>query len=427
MILMSIPAFAGVSITSPSNGATVSSPVHVVASASSDAGKSTSSMIVYIDNKNSYTAYSNHLDTSLAMAAGKHSILIKSWDAAGNIVQQTMSVTVGGTTSSGSSSTSSSNGFTVSSPLPGSSTGSPASFNATANSNTGFPISSVLLFVDNVEKFRTTSANLSTSQALGAGSHTVTLKAWDNSGKEYDYSYGITVGQDSSASTTQTAAGSTVYSSIESMGGWGNCDTCAGAGGSGPTAPHSLTQNQSSPSLDGHSAKFWLGGSTPYTDVLWWKQLIPETKAAFNSTLHHFVYDLYFMADNAAAAQSVEWDVNQFVGGRSYIFGSQCSYRAAGTWDVWDNVASKWVSTGIKCPSLASNTWNHVVLEFERTTDNKLHYISLTLNGTKKYLNWYYPSTATSWSGVTVNYQMDGDYKQTNYSTWVDKMTLTYW
>ena len=36
-------------------------------------------------------------------------------------------------------------------------------------------------------------------------------------------------------------------------------------------------------------------------------------------------------------------------------------------------------------------------------------------------------STATSWSGVTVNYQIDGDYKQTNYSTWVDKMTLNYW
>ncbi|MCU1306917.1 MAG: hypothetical protein JWN45_1612, partial [Acidobacteriaceae bacterium] len=27
----------------------------------------------------------------------------------------------------------------------------------------------------------------------------------------------------------------------------------------------------------------------------------------------------------------------------------------------------------------------------------------------------------------TVNYQMDGNYRQQNYSTWVDKMALSYW
>ena len=179
--------------------------------------------------------------------------------------------------------------------------------------------------------------------------------------------------------------------------------------------------------MDGKSAHYWIGGSTPYSDVLWYKKVLVENQVATNRTLHHFVYDLYFYTDNAAAAQSVEWDVNQFVDGRSYIFGSQCSYRAGNTWDVWDNVKSKWVSTGVSCGALQSNTWNHVILEFERTTDNKLHYIAMTLNGSKHYLNWYYPSTATTWSGVTVNYQMDGNYQQADYSTWVDKMKLTYW
>ena len=179
--------------------------------------------------------------------------------------------------------------------------------------------------------------------------------------------------------------------------------------------------------MDGASAHFWLGGSIPYSDVLWYKMVLNEGQAWINHAAHHFVYDLYFYTDNAAAAEGVEWDVNQFVDGRSYIFGSQCSYRSQDTWDVWDNVNSKWVSTGFSCGALQANTWNHVVLEFERTTDSKLHYISLTLNGNKHYLDWYYPSTGTGWSGVTVNYQMDGDFKQTNYSTWVDKMTLNYW
>jgi hypothetical protein len=221
------------------------------------------------------------------------------------------------------------------------------------------------------------------------------------------------------------SSGTTVE--LDQLSGWQSCDTCAGPGGAGPTAPHSLTQGVVSPSLDGASTQFWMGGSTPYSDVLWYKKVLVENQVATNHTVHHFIYDLYFYTDNAAAAQSVEWDVNQFVDGRSYIFGSQCSYRAGDTWDIWDNVHSKWVSTGVSCGALQSNTWNHVVLEFERTSDDQLHYIAMTLNGTRHYLNWYYPSTATTWSGVTVNYQMDGNFQQANYSTWVDKMILNYW
>ena len=67
------------------------------------------------------------------------------------------------------------------------------------------------------------------------------------------------------------------------------------------------------------------------------------------------------------------------------------------------------------------------MVEVERTSNNYLHYISLTMNGNKHYLNWYNSSTATSWKGVTVNYQLDGNYRQQNYSTWVDKMSLSYW
>ena len=188
-----------------------------------------------------------------------------------------------------------------------------------------------------------------------------------------------------------------------------------------------MTKGVVSPSLDGASTQFWLGGSTPYSDVLWHKTVLNESQVGTSRNVHNFVYDLYFYTDNGAAAQSIEWDVNQFLDGRSFIFGSQCSYRSKDTWDVWDNANSKWVSTGVSCGALQSNTWNHVVLEFERTTDNQLHYIAMTLNGTRHYLNWYYPSTATTWSGVTVNYQLDGNYQQANYSTWVDKMTLTYW
>ena len=177
--------------------------------------------------------------------------------------------------------------------------------------------------------------------------------------------------------------------------------------------------------MTGNASQYWIGGSTPYSDVLWWRALAPG--GDLNQNAHHFVYDLHYYLDNPNAAQAIEFDVDQYVDGRSLIFGSQCNYRGDDTWDVWDNVNSHWISTGVSCGNLQANTWVHVVLEVERTWDNRLHYVALTINDDKHYLDWYYDSTATKFSGIDVNFQLDGNYKQENYSAWVDNMTLSAW
>jgi len=406
-------SFAGVTITSPANGATVSSPVRVTASATADSGKSISSAIIYLDNVNVYSIYSNKVDTYVSMGTGTHTIQVKSWDNFGTIYQQSVIVNVVNSTSA----------ITLSAPLPGSTVGSPTRFVASAKSATAYPIASMMLYVDNVGVYTTYSSSMDTTQPLTAGTHNIIIKSWDNSGAIYQLPFTVNV----SGTTSAYPSNATVIANLDQVSGWESCDACAGAGGAGPTAPHSLTQGVVSPSMDGASARFWMGGTTPYSDVLWWKKLLTSTQITQNRALHHFVYDLYFYMDNPTVAQSLEWDVNQFVDGKSFIFGSQCSYRARSTWDIWDNVNSHWISTGVVCPIPQAYAWNHIVLEFERTSDDKLRYISMTMNGVKHYLNWYYAPTATTWSGVTVNYQMDGDYRQDNYSTWVDKMSLVYW
>ena len=209
------------------------------------------------------------------------------------------------------------------------------------------------------------------------------------------------------------------------MDSWQSCSVCAGSGGQGPSAGHGLTQHVNSPSLSGDAAQFWLGGSTPYSDVLWWRTLAGG--GDLNNNAHHFVYDLQIYLDNPGAPEAIEFDIDQYVQGRSLIFGSQCDYRGDGDWDVYDNQAHKWVSTGIGCPTPGANTWTHLVLEVERTNDNYLHYVSLTIDGDKHYLDWYYPSTSTSFSGIDVNFQLDGNFQQENYSAWVDNMRLSVW
>ena len=231
-----------------------------------------------------------------------------------------------------------------------------------------------------------------------------------------------TIGTASSVPSTAT-----VFHDIQAMDSWQSCAACAGINGSGPVAPYAMTQHVSSPSMTGNASQFWIGGSTPYSDVLWWRTLVGASDLTANQNAHHFVYDLYYYMDNPGAAQVIEFDIDQYVNGRSLIFGSQCDYRGDGNWDVWDNVNSHWISTGISCGTPVAYTWTHAVLEVERTPDNRLHYISLTLNGNKHYLDWYYDSTASNWNGIDINYQMDGNYQQENYSTWVDNMTLSIW
>ncbi|MCU1286160.1 MAG: hypothetical protein JWO13_2510 [Acidobacteriales bacterium] len=85
-------AAPSVIISQPANGATVSSSVRVVASASS--GLPTTGMWVYLDNVGVYSVYSGSLDTTLKLSAGKHTIQVKAWDSSGNITSSSVVITV---------------------------------------------------------------------------------------------------------------------------------------------------------------------------------------------------------------------------------------------------------------------------------------------------------------------------------------------
>ncbi len=225
----------------------------------------------------------------------------------------------------------------------------------------------------------------------------------------------------SPAPFTTTANGAILFSDIQKMPGWENCTVCAGAGGNGTSASFSMQQNVAQPSMDKLAAQFNLGGSTPYSDALWWKQL------GGNQFAHNFSYDLYFYIQNPGASQALEFDVNQSVDGRKYIFGTQCNLQGDHTWDVWDGPNGRWTSTNIPCATLPANTWNHLTLVFQRTPDNKAKFVSVTLNGVTKPINMAFDAIAGGFHEINVAFQMDGNFQQASYSVWLDKVSLTYW
>ena len=229
------------------------------------------------------------------------------------------------------------------------------------------------------------------------------------------------------------------FTSLQHSGGWGQYGQqwpsyvdCSPSPCDGIS--FSMTQGVSSPSLSGQATEYYVGGSVPFSDALWNNHLIgpgssqgmPDGNQTVVPSLHNFTYDVYFYGDNLGLSQALEFDINQFFGNMSFIFGHECRIATGNEWDVWDNQNARWTPTGIPChPN--SNGWNHLTIQVQRTSNNDLVYQSITLNGSTHTLNWTFPhGSSAGWYGLTINYQMDGNSKQDSYNVYLDNLTFTY-
>ncbi len=242
----------------------------------------------------------------------------------------------------------------------------------------------------------------------------------------------MTIGSISTSGTfanLQQQSGWTGYALLPPL--YNICSSCVP---SGPQTTWAVTKAVPSSALSGNSARMDIGGQTVYADVLWNNHLIgdfssrglPDPDHAIIPNVHNFTYDVYFYATDLSVSQALEFDINQFVNGQSFIWGHECRIAGGHEWDIWDNPGQKWIATGIACNPV-NNSWNHLVIQAQRTSDNRLLFKSISLNGQIATLNHYESPTPTTWYGITINYQQDGNYKQQPYSIWLDKLTFTYW
>ncbi len=350
-VLMSLPSFAGVWVSSPtsatvssSGSASSSSPVHFVATGNSPAcGKGVAAMGIYTaPGKLAYVVNGGNLDKSLSLAAGTYNVAVQEWDNCGMSSKAMVKVTVSGSSTGGS----------------------------------------------------------------GSGSGVTPM----------------------------------VVKNLQSQKGWSGfallppkfliCETCTSAG---PELKWGWTQQIGSPSLSGASTKSVYGGGTvQWGDVLWNNHLIGDFSSQdihdSDHTLvpqfHNFTYDVYFFVKNVEVSQALEFDINQFTLGKKFIWGHECRVAGGHQWDIWDNVNEHWLKTGVPCNPI-SNAWNHLTIQVQRTDDNKLVFKSVTLNGKTATLNHTEAPTTTSWHGITINYQIDGNRYGDPYTVYIDKLTFT--
>lgn len=416
-------AFAGVSVSVPANGSVVSSPVQYVASASSSCSKGISAMGIYTaPNQLVYTSQGTKLNTLLTLNPGVYNTVVEEWDNCGGASVTPVKITVG----SGSQ-------VTVSAPKANSTVSPTVQYVASASSACSKGVSAMGIYTAPGQlAYTSQGAQLNTTLTLNPGVYDTVVQAWDNCGGASRTPVTITVGGSSTPgvfTNLHQQASWTGYALLPPL--YNICNSCIP---SGPQATWSMTQKISSPSLSGNSSLMDIGGETDYADILWNNHLIgnfssqgmPDYNQTIVPNLHNFTYDVYFYVEEPSVSQALEFDINEFVGGYSFIWGHECRIAGGNEWDIWDNPGQTWHPTGIACKPLA-NAWNHLVLQVQRTSDNQLLFQSITLNGVTSTLNYTENPTPTTWYGVTINYQQDGNYQQTPYSVWLDKLNFTYW
>jgi phospholipase C len=95
LLALTAPAFATVTVTCPANGATVTSPAHYVASATTTTcSEGVASMGVYVNNKLIYVVDATTLNTNITLSVGAQQTVVEEWDYCGGATYTPIDVTV---------------------------------------------------------------------------------------------------------------------------------------------------------------------------------------------------------------------------------------------------------------------------------------------------------------------------------------------
>jgi hypothetical protein len=322
--------------------------------------------------------------------------------------------------------------LTVSNPIDGASVTSP--INVVASATPKNPIFFMRVYVDGVSVYYTASSSINTQIFAAPGQHSVEVMAEDSSGYISATPINVTV----------TAQSQTTISGIQNMTGWQSCSAdfpansqragqlCAAGNKNVPSS--TMTEGQSTPSMDGKSAQFSMSapGGTPnptygYSNELYFNPIAGGTNVST------FTYDLYFWIDHPEAPQALEFDLNQAYDDtglgnpQRWTWGSECNFKGEtpGRWDIWDDAIGKWEPTNVPCNPFPAKTWNHLTWNFHRS-GSQVVYDTLTVNGQVYQVNTTYDNQP-GWDleEIDTAFQMDLDSNADPYNVWLDQVSLT--
>jgi len=173
LVISSTPTFASVTVGSPANGGTVSSPVQYIASATTaTCSKGVASMGVYVNNQLITVQNGPTLSAPVSLAPGAYNTVVEEWDYCGGATLTPVAITV-----------TKQSGVFVTSPVNNSTVSSPANYMATAaTTSCSKGVASIGVYVNNQLVVVQNGAVLNAQVNLGAGAQSTVVEEWDNCG-----------------------------------------------------------------------------------------------------------------------------------------------------------------------------------------------------------------------------------------------------
>lgn len=276
------------------------------------------------------------------------------------------------------------------------------------------------VYIDGVNKYTVQSPNVDTTVSMSAGSHRIAVQAQDSAGRTYKNVVYVTV---SSVASNDTS-GLTVFSRIEEQSEWKTCGNCGNTGGSvGATASYNMTRGMSSPSIDGSSTKFWIGGPYPYKNGYWY---ISQKAPAAPVKYLKYEFDLYIPSGDENKPQAIEFECQQRANGYVYNFAWQAEYSGK-SWRIFDYVKKVWQPSGLSFTPFSPGRWHHIIAEYHTEGSNVVH-DALTVDGARRAVGIKHPG---KYVGGTTRYftnafQLDLNKTASPYSVYVDAMRVSY-
>ena len=244
-----------VTICSPANNATVTSPVNIVAQGT-DSSAVTQTQI-YIDGVKQYQIAGSSVNTSLPLAVGTHRIAVLAVDSAGTF-QSAVYVTVSSTGTGGTFAGSGVNRtIAICSPANNATVTSPV--NIVAQGTDSSAITNTQIDIDGVNQYQIAGSSVNTSLPLTAGTHLIAVLALDSAGT-FQSAVNVTVPSTGGACSAPTSPGVLI------------CQPASGATVSSPVAI------QAASNVTGTFARMevWIDGVKKYTET---------SSTALNTTL----------------------------------------------------------------------------------------------------------------------------------------------
>jgi hypothetical protein len=374
------PALASVTVSSPVNSATVTSPFALRANASTCSSQAIASMGYSLDSSsNTLIVKSTSLSASVVASLGSHVVHVKSWGIHGASCSSSITVNV-------AQAPASTTNLTVANPLNSASVPSPFAVAATGTLCKGQPITAMGYSLDGGATTVLHLQAIAGSVSAAAGVHTLHVKAWGNSGASCStgVSVNVTATQPKPiVSAPSIPSDATAIKGIQALTTWhANYDVRTSGSASG------ATQVVATPAISGSARQF----DSAYTnyggerfDVTFGKDT-----ASTNFVLDTHVY----IANPSSDVANIEMDLNQVTAnGQTVIFGFQCDGWSH-TWDYTENTGTPtsprahWLHSNQTCSpqKWADGAWHHVQVQYSRDDSGNVTYKAVWVDGVEQDL-----------------------------------------